>query len=180
MNISSGEYKGVKLLYPKNQSFRPTKQIVREALFDIIESRHITKGDFLDLFAGSGAVGLEALSRGFRSVTLIDKDITYLKKNINNLPAKANAIAVYRQTALKALEIFNKRNQKFSVIFIDPPYESTLITDSLNKLYHFDILEPDALIIIETDTEKVIPLENYTLEKEYNYGITTLKLLRKG
>jgi len=179
MIISAGKYKGTRLLYPKNRSFRPTKQIVREALFDILQSRINRSGQFLDLFAGSGAVGLEAVSRGFQSVTLIDSDISYLKKNIVRFD-NAEPVKYYKQDALKAIEILKKKGHNFSVIFLDPPYESNLVPDSLNKLYHFDILESGALIVVEHETSKVITDEHFILEKEYKYGLTTLSLLKKG
>ena len=184
MNISAGKAKSKLLQYPSDRSFRPTKQIVKAAIFDIIFSHAAdNKKSFLDLFCGSGNIGLEAWSRGFQEVVMVDQEIHYATLNlatIKKLREYDQNIELYRNNALIAIEILFKKQRKFEIIFIDPPYDSTLVQDSLNKLEPFDILEPDGLVLIETSKGKTFTTNSLKLIKEYNYGVSYLQLFKKG
>ncbi len=184
MKISTGKAKDKLLKYPQDHSFRPTKQIVKDAIFDIIFSHsNDSKSSFVDLFCGSGSVGLEAWSRGFQEVVLIDQDTRFAKTNldtIRKLPSYDKGLELYRNNALSAIEILAKKHRKFQIIFIDPPYSTTLAQDSLNKLEAFDILENDGLILVETNKSQDFTTKSLSLLREYKYGLSHLKLFKKG
>ncbi len=119
MRITSGQYKGRMLKVPK--SIRPTQGLVRKALFDILGD--IEGLSFLELFAGSGAVGFEAISRGVAQLTLVEYNrscLMAIRKNIESL--KPKACDLYPREARDAIEAFHKNKRKFDIIFLDPPY----------------------------------------------------------
>lgn len=124
MIITGGKFKGRRLFSPKNQHTRPTSSIVRQALFNICRDK-IEDAVFLDLFAGSGIVGLEALSRGAKLVLFVEKHPTTLRKNIELLGVKEQTIVL--------LDAYNMRSrERFDIIYFDPPYN--LYSKDLNPL----------------------------------------------
>lgn len=177
MRIISGKYKGKQLLYPKdNEKLRPTKDMVKEAVFSIIYEK-INGASFLDLFAGVGSIGFEALSRGAAQVVFVDLQPQYIFKNAEKLNCLQD-IFILKKDYLTALEILAGKNLKYDLIYIDPPYESDLATVSLNNLNRFDILSPQAMIFVETAKSKVITT-NFKLIKERIYGNTKITILEK-
>lgn len=184
MRVISGLARGTNLETLEGNNTRPTLDRVKEALFNIIQCE-IIDSSVLDLFSGSGALGIESLSRGAKYCIMCDRAheaIEIINKNIKktHLEEKAKVIkGDYR----KALELF--KNQKFNIIFIDPPYDLDIAVDSIKTIIELDLLENDGIIILETDNEKR-ELENlnklnvnvYDLRK---YGRVTLIFLnRKG
>ena len=128
MRIVAGKNKGNILKSPKDLSIRPTSQKVREALFDILRT-DIEETFFLDLFAGTGAVGIEALSRGAKKVIFIDKEvkcIKIIKENLERTKNSQNAF-VYKIDFLAGLKLLAKKNYLLDYIFLDPPYSKGLI-----------------------------------------------------
>jgi len=195
MRILSGEYKGRSIRMPKD--IRPTQGKVRKALFDILGD--IQDLSFLELFAGSGAVGFEALSRGVVDLTLVEYNrdcLLAIKKNIESL--KPKACALYPQEAEKAIRTLHKRKKKFDIIFLDPPYfkekvprlrsglSCANISDSFAKktlqmLGACDILAPNGFIVIQHFKKDELPKESgeLVLIKEARYGDTKLSFYRK-
>ncbi|OHW62660.1 ribosomal RNA small subunit methyltransferase D [Andreesenia angusta] len=153
MRIISGEYRGFRLKTPKGDSTRPTTDRVKESVFSMIESKkHITSGArVLDLFAGSGGIGLEFLSRGAAHACFVDSDassISVIKENIAKCRAE-DSTEVYRNDAFKAIELLSRKRHKFDYIFMDPPYEKNIIPKILETIYNSGILSSNGLIIAE-------------------------------
>lgn len=167
MRVITGTARGRKLMEPKGMDIRPTTDMVKESVFNIaqfdIEGRRI-----LDLFAGTGQMGIEALSRGAKSVTFVDASKDAVKLVKDNLSHCGMEAAVVHGDSLSFLE----RCGKFDFIFLDPPYATDLIDRALEKIIKFDILSESGIIIYETVREKkVLPLEApYFVGREYNYG----------
>ena len=176
MRIIAGTLKGKKLLAPEGSDTRPTADRAREALFNIITHNYLNHNfkqtTVLDIFAGSGALGLEALSRGALTASFVEnnpKTISFLKQNIQNCRFE-NQSKVINQDAVK----FNcSQKQFFSLIFLDPPYHKSLIIPTLNHLQTKKLLKKDALIIIETAKDEVLTLpDSYQEIEKRIYGIT--------
>ena len=152
MRIISGTAKGTKLYTLEGLNTRPTLDRVKEPLFSIIQNR-IKDAVVLDLFSGSGALGLESLSRGARKAILCDnffKAIEIIKKNIEKTHFEEKAILVCKDYK----KCLDNINEKIDLIFIDPPYERNLAINAVKIILEKDLLKEDGLIILETDDEK--------------------------
>jgi len=174
MRIVSGQYRGLGLEYPKDRALRPTQERVKEALFSILGDR-VVGCRFLDLCAGTGGIGLEALSRGADSVVFVDQQVHFLKKNIAKLlqhypDVSQETIEVVAQEGPSFLRRY--RGQQFDMVFVDPPWEDeALYIDLLNHLLGFDILHTGALIMIEHRKRRRLPLvEGLVLDQTRVYG----------
>lgn len=175
----AGKYKRRQLLYPKDKpELRPTKDMVKEALFSILHGR-VENSRFLDLFAGVGSIGLEALSRGAKEVVFIDREPFYIHKNAEALGCK-DQVRIYKQDALRAIDILHKKQEKFDLIYVDPPYALKLAQNSLNKPELIDILAPQGLIILETAVATVLDLTGYQVVSEREYGSTKLTIVERS
>ncbi len=168
MRIIGGNLRGTKLFSLEGDNTRPTLDRVKESLFNIIQM-NIVNSIFLDLFSGSGAIGLEAISRGAKKVVLCDnaKDaIQIIKSNIEKTKTE-DKVKVYNLESNKLLE--KLENEKFDHIYIDPPYENVdIVYNSVLKILEKDLLAEEGIIIIETDKKEKI-IEKI---KELNIGIT--------
>ncbi len=169
MRIITGTARGKKLKEPKGEEVRPTTDRVKESLFNIIQFE-IPGRDVLDLFAGTGQLGLECLSRGAASVTLVDEkksSLALIRENveISGLPAQ-----VVAQEALAFLG--NTKALSFDVVLLDPPYESNLLEKSLFALQRFDIVKNHGIIVCESPLDWQAPTLEPSLvfTKEYRYG----------
>jgi 16S rRNA (guanine(966)-N(2))-methyltransferase RsmD len=189
VRISSGRLKGRKVATSKKiftssggDGLRPTSAKVREAIFDILraETEHAF---FLDLYAGTGAVGLEALSRGADRVIFIEDNpvraralVDYILKV--NLGDRA---LVYQEKVETFLQRALKTGIKFDIIFADPPYASDEIDRVLPAVGQFNILKEDGCVLVEHSSKKHLPacLQNIKLIKNYKYGDTMITLYRK-
>ena len=185
MRIISGTAKGTKLYTLDGQLTRPTLDRVKESLFNIIQNE-IPNSIFLDLFSGSGAIGLEAASRGARKVILCDKsrnDIKIINKNIENTHLKEK-IELYNLDYETLLN--TKIKEKVNIIYIDPPYNSDFAIKSVEILINKKIVNENSNMIIETDNEEKIleELEKKQVEitDKRKYGRATLIFfkIRKG
>lgn len=150
MRVISGKLKGKKLFSLKGQSLRPTSDRVKEAIFDILQDQ-IRGKKVLDLFAGTGALGIEALSRGARSAVFVEestRSLAALRKNIKEcrLKEQAEVLAREAQTGIKILET---RGESFELIFLDPPYGRGLARRVLQALSRSSIVSPGTLIVAE-------------------------------
>lgn len=155
MRIISGTARGTKLYTLEGQATRPTLDRVKESLFNIIQNE-IPNSIFLDLFSGSGAIGLEAASRGTKKSILCDKSkdaIKVINKNIEktHLKEKVELYNLDYQTLIKT-----KIKEKVDIVYIDPPYDSDFAIKSLELLIEQKIIDEDSKIIIETDNEEKI------------------------
>ncbi len=137
----------------------------------------INGANFLDLFAGVGSMGFEALSRGARKVVFVDTHPQFIFKNAELLDC-LDDIYVIKKKYEDALALLSAKKQKFELIYIDPPYEDGLELVSLNNLERFDILSPQAMIFLETAKKTVITADFKTV-KEKIYGNTKITLLEK-
>lgn len=152
MRIIAGKYKGRKIGFPDH--IRPTQDKVRQAIFDTLGQDF--KGlRVLDLFAGSGALGIEALSRGAESVVFVDierKCNLWVKNNLEGLglsPRSCEKVEIYRQDGFRAIAIAAKRKRTFDVIFADPPYHKELAKKLLKTRGLDDILAPRGFLVVE-------------------------------
>ena len=182
LRIISGIYRGRKLEKIEAPGIRPTSDRVREALFSIIHDS-ICGSSFLDLFAGSGGVGIEAYSRGASEVIFVDlnkESIKVLKNNIKSLGLLEN-VEVYNTDCLNAISKLSDRGKRFNFIFMDPPYKSGFYIEAIKKIYEKNILSDAGVIIIEQDSKGEIEdyIDYYKLIKKKIYGNTTLLFYAK-
>ena len=176
MRIIAGDYKGRKLKTPMDKSIRPTPDKVREALFSMLMER--TYGSVCcDLFAGTGALGLEALSRGAAFCTFCDNardSVSLLKENIAHVGAeeKSRIVAGHYEKALSSLP------GPVDLFFLDPPYESELLERAMGSISKRDLLAEDGIIVAEHRKDLVLPetLAGFTKVREKKYGIVVLSL----
>lgn len=182
MRITSGLFRSRIIKGPKH--IRPTQDKVRKALFDTLGSV-VVDSSFLELFAGSGAVGIEALSNGAREAVFVEKDKRCCKIIEGNLEqlgliskerAKGKDISIFAVDALKSIEIFYRKNKKFDIIFLDPPYYGDLARKTLQKVSACDILAPRGLVIVEHNKRDFIDKDTLSLTsfKQKIYGDTVL------
>lgn len=175
MRIIAGKYKGKVLKEFDLGTTRPTADMVREALFDKI-GIDIAGKTFLDLFAGTGAVGLEAASRNASFCTFVDaekKSTEIIKKNIELL--NAQNIEVLCMDFAKALEYFASHGKRFDYIFLDPPYKTDFAERAIDIIRQLQLLSPDGLLIWEHDKSKAAYVEKQFPDcKTKKYGIKFL------
>ena len=162
------------------KGIRPTQNKVRKALFDILGD--IEGVFFLELFAGSGAVGLEAASQGIKEVVFVENNpvcIKMLKENLSYLP-----LATYRLLpidAFKAIERLAKEKEKFDIVFLDPPYYNDMAKKTLKMVSTCDIVSPNGLIVVQHFKKDNLPdaVGDLVLFKQARYGDTVLSFYRK-
>lgn len=174
MRVISGKYKGKKLLGFNIDGTRPTMDRVKESLFGIIQNS--IKGSIvLDLFAGSGSLGIEALSNGAKSCYFVDNNIELIKIIKNNVVGMNDDINIIKSDYKNALEMFKNDNIKFDIIFLDPPYKLNLINECLNEIIEYNLLSDNGIIVCEYETENV---ENNRLKliKYKEYGTKKIKI----
>ena len=151
MRVISGMARGTKLYSLEGNNTRPTLDRVKESLFNIIGMK-IRDSIVLDLFSGSGAIGIEAASRGAQKVILCDKSkdaINIINKNIEKTRLKENTIVINSDYK----EALKKANCTYDIIYIDPPYATNLVKDSVEEILKNEYLKDSGIIIIETDEE---------------------------
>ncbi len=180
MRVISGAFRGLKLLSPDGIETRPTLDRVKEAVFNILMP-YVIDADILDLFAGSGAMGLEALSRGSHKAMFVDNNknaIGCIEKNIKAAKAEDRS-TVLQSDALKFLQ---SCNDKYDLIFLDPPYFDGLYASVLNMIEKKDILSENGLIIVEWDYENGFTdkLGCFQVFKEKKYGRVGITVLKRG
>lgn len=179
MRIVAGRFRGRRLHTLEGDAIRPTSDRAREALFNILEHGQppVVGARFLDLFCGTGAVGLEALSRGAAEVLMIDHDRDALRLAEANL-ARLGAAAEVQIRAGDATRLAQAAHP-FDLVFLDPPYRSGLAGAALRALRERAWLDADARIIVElAATEDLDPPEGYRLERERRYGAAKFCFLR--
>src|SRR5690625_904040 len=151
MRIIAGKYKGRKLSQVGHPQTRPTSDKIKEAIFHVL-GPYFTGGKGLDLFAGSGALGIEALSRGLDSVIFIDHANAAIKtihKNVNTLALTKEQAKVYRNDAKRALYRLAQAGEVFDIIFVDPPYQTTHYNEIIHKINKLNLIQLKGYIYIE-------------------------------
>ncbi len=183
MRIIAGAYKGRRLVTPRGAVTRPTADQVRIALMDTLMP-WLPGARFLDLFAGAGGVGLEALSRGAAHVTFVERDgraVAALRDNVAALGV-AGAARVVRDDVLRALAALRRDGERFGVAFLDPPYEAGLTTPTLVSLGEGAVLTAGALVVAQHPTKRA-PAETAGVLRAFRtrrFGETTLTFFRAG
>jgi 16S rRNA (guanine(966)-N(2))-methyltransferase RsmD len=167
MRVISGKFKGRKLKSLAGPRIRPTSDRLKETLFNILRDR-LPGATFLDCFAGSGAIGIEALSRGAQMVFFIENDSQAARLIDQNLAhcQITQAYKILRRPALAALEEFGQEGQAFDLIFVDPPYASDLYEPTLRTIARTGILQPDGLVVVEHFRKKTLA-ETYGILRMY-------------
>ena len=180
MKVISGTLKGRKIEGYNIDGTRPTMDRVKESLFGIIQN-NIKDSIVLDLFAGSGQLGIEAISNGAKKAYFIDNNIEVikvLKQNINNLNIKDKSIIIHSDWK-KTLNDFSNQNIKFDLIFVDPPYDYDVYEKILDKVLTLNLLNKDGLIILEHHNLKFKnTYNNLTLYKEKRYGNKSVNIYK--
>jgi len=175
MRVISGTARGRKLKEPEGMAIRPTTDMVKESIFNIVQF-DIEGRQVLDLFAGTGQLGIEALSRGARSVTFVDESLASNKIVQQNLESTglSGGADVVRADSIE----FLRRGKRYDLIFLDPPYDTGLLDKALAAINQFDILKDNGIIVCESKADKVMPelLAPYRKRKEYRYGKIKLTL----
>ena len=184
MRIISGQFKGKKLLEPNDKKTRPLKDLAKESLFNIIKHSKklnidLEKSNVLDLFAGVGSFGLEALSRGAKNVVFIENYndvIRILKRNIENLDLNEKC-EVLEKDILNDLN-FKELNKSFDIIYLDPPFKEKNINSLIIKINKSKILKPNGVIILhrhKNENDQLLNESNIIEEKQY--GISKIIFL---
>ncbi len=179
LRIIAGLYRHRRILFPHNGT-RPTKDKVREAIFSSLGE--ISGFDFLDLYAGSGSMGLEALSRGADSATFIDNSvecIRVIRENITSLEVNDKARAILSSVE-SGLTTLSNEGKSFDLIYIDPPYDEEKYQENLETISHLSLLKKNGIIIIESNH----PLNDddypdYIITKQKNFGFINLTYLKE-
>jgi len=182
LRVISGKLKGRKLFTLKGMDLRPTSDRVKEAIFDILQNS-VEGQKVLDLFAGTGAMGIEALSRGAKRAVFVEaspRSLAVLYKNlaVGRLQEQAEVLSREVQAGMK---ILSERGETFDLIFLDPPYGKGLARKTLQALSGESILAPDALIVAEHSSAEDLDVVSF-LERidQRRYGSTLVSFFRKS
>ena len=179
MRVISGKARGVTLKTPEGILTRPTIDRVKEALFSIINF-DIPASSVLDLFGGTGQLGIEALSRGAKSAVFVDQRedaCKLIKENLRRTKLEQDAKVV----RMDYLDYLKRCREKFDIIFLDPPYAEVFLENALKCITEIDILQSGGIIVAERPLGKDLPwdFEGYTRSKDYKYGKVLLTIYRK-
>jgi len=186
MRVIAGEFKGRRLKFIKHDQLRPTMDRVKESMFNVLGG-YLEPGRVLDLFAGCGSLGIEALSRGAGEIYFVDSSreaLGVLRENLETLRVPASRYKILRATWKSALQQLKRGGTSFDLVLIDPPYnKSGLIENALMELGGFDILRPSARIVAEHSSrysveDSALP-EGIEKVKVLRFGGTTLTFIRR-
>ncbi len=183
MRVTAGEWKGQKLSTPVGRTIRPTADQVRIALMDTLFP-WLAGARFLDLFAGAGGVGIEALSRGAAEAVFVEIDpvaLAPLGENLKRLGARGRG-RILRREVSQAIDTFKREGERFRLIFLDPPYGSALAAETLKRLADGALLEEGGVVIAQHLTKEPLPERFGSLVcwKSRRFGETTLTFFRRG
>ena len=179
MRVITGKARGITLKTPDGLQTRPTTDRVKEALFSVIQF-DIPGANVLDLFGGTGQLGIEALSRGAKQAVFIDesdKACRLIRENLKRTKLEQQG-SVLRSDYMAYLA---RCNEKFNLIFLDPPYAEVFLENALKRITEIDILQSGGIIVTERPLGKELFFEfqGYTRSKDYKYGNTLVTLYRK-
>ena len=179
MRVISGSARGKKLLCVNGNNVRPTLDRVKESVFNMI-AFDIPDSLVLDLFSGSGALGIESLSRGAYHCTFVDNSFNSISVTKANLQS-THLDSLSEVVNSDSINFLDKCDKKFDIIFIDPPYESDLYENSLKKIKKNNILNEDGFIVLEYDTQTTpsFDLCGFEVFKEKKYGRVKILLMKE-
>ena len=180
MRVITGKARGIQLKTPDGMLARPTADRVKEALFSIINF-DIPGAKVLDLFGGTGQLGIEALSRGAESAVFVDsreESCKLIRENLRRTKLEQNAKVIRSDY----LDYLNRCRESYNIIILDPPYAEVYLENALKRITEIDILQSDGIIITERPLGKELPwdFEGYTRSKDYKYGKILLTIYRKA
>ncbi|MDC1034922.1 16S rRNA (guanine(966)-N(2))-methyltransferase RsmD [Alphaproteobacteria bacterium] len=185
MRVIGGKFKGLKLMPPNDLGIRPTSDRLKEALFSILESKkyniNINNSSVIDICSGTGALGIEALSRGANKIYFIDqetKSIQIIQKNISKLKINNEDkifIKVIKDESTKALK---KINHVFDIVLIDPPYKTKIIEETLQDLKNYNLIKTHSYIFAESSNAEIFDFNGYELLDTKKYGKSKLTILK--
>lgn len=179
LKIISGKYRGLTFDGDDILGTRPTMSRVKESLFAMIQD-NVKNSICLDLFAGSGNLGLEALSNGAKTCYFIDNNkiaVDTINHNIEKLKINEDYY-VMKKDYEEALKYFKNNNIKFDIIFLDPPYQLYLINNCLDKINKYDLLNPNGIVVCECETENVSN-SDFKILKERTYGNKKVIIMKR-
>jgi len=180
MRIITGSAKGLKLKTPQGLDIRPTSDKVKGSVFNILAGK-IVDSAVADLFAGTGNLGLEALSRGAVSAVFVDNSlasINLLKQNLA-LTKLIDQAEILKTDVLTAIDKFIRQNRRFDLIFCDPPYNRGLVSAVIRRIDNSSLLQPEGIIIMEHSKHEIIPLDvvNLQVKRYQSYGETLVSFI---
>ena len=179
MRVIAGSGKGRKLVTPEGMNTRPTTDMLKEALFGMIQF-DVPGAEFLDLFAGSGGVGIEALSRGAVSLDAVEQDpkaLTCIRTNLKNLGFDRQT-KVWPMPVERALQLLASEGRQFDMIFMDPPYLKGWEEKISVLIAEFGLLKPDGVLIAESSSETTVRAQGLEVIKEKTYKTTRFTFMR--
>ncbi len=179
MRVISGKARGVVLKTPEGLQTRPTADRVKEAMFSIIQF-DLPGARVLDLFGGTGQLGIEAISRGAKSAVFVDASdapCKLIKENLRRAKMEQEGTVVRSDY----LQYLSNCRETFEIVLLDPPYAEVFLENAIKKISEIDILQSGGIIVAERPAEKALflEIEGYTRSKDYKYGKTLLTLYRK-
>lgn len=176
MRVISGKYKGAALASPHGE-VRPTADMAKGSIFSILTSRGLLQGaECLDVFCGSGALGIEALSRGADSCVFVDINTKNAETNLKKLKIDARLVCADYKRALRML-----KNTSYDIIFCDPPYKSGFAEPALDLILKYGLLKEDGLIIIEHSSSKnLIISPDVSIIDHRVFGVAALEFIKRG
>ena len=185
MRVISGTARGKKLNSLEGIKTRPTLDRVKESIFNILQF-NLRESEVLDLFSGSGALAIEALSRGAKRAVLCDNSydaIQIINKNLKETKLEEKA-KVINKDYTHAMKDLSEESKKFDIIFLDPPYKSNYIIEAIENIIKLDLLKNDGIIVAETDDkskiEEIKNIKEIEVYDERKYGIVLIIFIRKG
>lgn len=187
MRIITGKAKGIRLKTLDGEATRPTTERVKESVFSMLQF-DLEGREVLDLFSGSGQMGLEAISRGAAHATLVDQSkdaVRVIQENVTKTRL-SDGCTVYQGSALDYIR--RSRGKKVDIVFLDPPYASGLYAPALRALWEAEMLKPTTVLVCESDTESIWKDDEelndiYEVQKTVRYGkivVTVLRLRQEG
>ena len=180
MRVITGKARGIQLKTPDGMLTRPTADRVKEALFSIINF-DIPGAKVLDLFGGTGQLGIEALSRGAASAVFVDareESCRLIRENLKRTKLEQDAKVIRSDY----LDYLSRCREQYNIIFLDPPYAEVFLENAIKRITEIDILQSDGIIVAERPLGKELPweFEGYTRSKDYKYGKVLLTIYRKA
>ena len=187
MRVTGGIFTGRRLQLPKGPEIRPTLEHVRQAIFNLLGSR-VVGAQVLDLFSGTGALGIEALSRGAAHVTFADRSffcIQAIEANLEQLAIPQEQTTIIRGEALTALRRLRREEAQMDLVILDPPYGQHLARKSLNALAQYVIVGASGLVVAEHNKRDPLPEQvkikecQLTVLRQERYGDTALTIYER-
>ena len=180
MRVITGKARGIQLKTPDGMLTRPTADRVKEALFSIINF-DVPGSKVLDLFGGTGQLGIEALSRGAASAVFVDAredSCRLIRENLKRTRLESSAKVIRSDY----LDYLNRCREQYNIIFLDPPYAEVFLENAIKRITEIDILQSDGIIVAERPLGKELPWEfdGYTRSRDYKYGKVLLTIYRKA